>query len=155
MATFHTTRAAIEGFVSQKTLALVGASRSGKGFGHALLKELVKKGAKVFPVHPEATEIAGLKCYRTLAEVPEGVGGVVVVVPPEEAVGVVRDAIAARIPRVWLQQGAESPEAVSLAEQAGVQVVAGRCLLMFAEPVQGWAHRFHRWLLKVTKRLPA
>jgi len=155
MATYHTTRAAIEEFTSQKTVALVGASRSGKGFGHVLLKELVKKGARVYPVHPEATEIAGMRCSPNLAGLPEEVGGVVVVVPPEQAVGVVRDAIAARIPRVWLQQGAESAEAVSLAEQAGVKVVAGHCLLMFAEPVDGWAHRFHRWVLKIAKRLPA
>jgi len=154
MTAYRTTRAAVDDFVAQKTLALVGVSRSGKGFGHSLLKELLGKGYGVTPVHPDAAEIAGLRCAPNLADLPEPVGGVVVVVPPAAAVGVVRDAIAAGIPRIWLQQGAESAEAVRLAEQAGVKVVAGHCLLMFAEPVDWWGHRLHHWVLKIARRLP-
>ena len=48
MATYHTTRAAVDDFVAQKTVALVGVSRSGKGFGHSLLKELLGKGSGVY-----------------------------------------------------------------------------------------------------------
>lgn len=148
------TRAEVQDFVSQTVFALVGASRTGKGFGSSLLKELLSKGRRVLPVHPEAAQVGGLPAVRRLADLAEPVGGLIVVVPPTEAVGVVRDAIAAGIRRIWLQQGAESDEAVRLARQAGVSVVAGHCLLMFAEPVDWWGHRLHHWVLKIGRKLP-
>lgn len=155
MEATRATRAAVEDFIAQKTLALVGASRTGEGFGSSLLKELLSKGYKVTPVHPVARQIGGLQAVRSLAELPEPVGGVVIVVPPTEAVEVVRQAIAAGVGRIWMQQGASSPEAIHLAEEAGVSVVAGHCLLMFAEPVDGWGHRLHHWVLKISRKLPA
>ena len=41
-----TSRAAVEGFLAQKTLAVVGVSRGGKKFGNAILKELKAKGIR-------------------------------------------------------------------------------------------------------------
>jgi hypothetical protein len=47
---------------------------------------------------------------------------------------VARDAAAAGIRHVWLQQGAQSPEIVALCDQLGLETVAGECILMFAKP---------------------
>ncbi|MCU0290735.1 MAG: CoA-binding protein [Thermoanaerobaculaceae bacterium] len=149
-----TTKAAVDDFVAQRTLALVGASRSGRKFGNAIYRELRTKGYRVLAVHPEVASIEGDPCWPTLAALPEPVGGVVVVLPPAAARKVVQEAAAARIPRLWLQQGSESPEAIETARAAGIEAVAGKCLLMFVEPV-GWFHRFHRtlwgWLGKLPK----
>ena len=58
--------------------------------------------------------------------------------------------VAAGIPRVWLHRGmggkAAPEEAVRACRDAGIPVVDGACLLMFAAPVAGF-HRFHRHLL--------
>ena len=153
MTTHTATRTDIDDFLAQRTLALVGASRSGKKFGNALLRELTARGYEVQPVHHEANEVEGLSCVRSLRELPAPVGGVVIVVPPAQTLRVVEEAIAAGIPRVWMQQGSESPDAVRACRERGVTVVERECLLMFLEPA-AWFHRAHRWVRGVTAGLP-
>jgi len=148
-----TSRTAVDGFLADRTLALVGASRSGRKFGNMVLKELTAKGYRVLPVHPDEPEIDGHPAYPSLADLPEKVGSVIVVVPPAKAEQVVRDAAAAGIGRVWLQQGASSPGALQAAEAHGLSVVHGECILMFAEPTASY-HRVHRFIWKVLGRLP-
>jgi predicted CoA-binding protein len=129
-------------------LALVGASRSGRKFGNTALRTLRDKGYRVYPVHPSAESIDGERCYRSLADVPRDVSGVIVVVPPAQAVEVVRQAHDAGFDRVWLQQGSESPAVLAVCESLGIEAVAGECVLMFANP--SGIHRLHavvrRWL---------
>ena len=147
-----TTKAAINDFLEQKTLAVVGVSRSGKKFGNIASKELRNKGYKVITVHPEAESIDGVQCYPSLKDLPEPVGGVLVVVPPKETEKVVREAHEAGITRVWMQQGAASDEAVRFCTDNNMTIVHGRCILMFAQPA-GF-HKFHHWLWKILGKLP-
>ncbi len=146
-------RAAVEAFMAQKKLAVVGVSRQGKKFGNAAYKELKKKGYEVFPVHPEAEKVEGDRCYPSLAQLPEQVGGVLVVVPPAQAEKVVLEAHQAGIRHVWLQQGAESEAAIRFCEENGINVIHGKCILMFAEPT-AFFHRMHRWVWGVLGKLP-
>jgi uncharacterized protein len=74
------------------------------------------------------------------------------VVPPAQAVEVVREAAAAGIRHVWLQQGAESPEALRVGAEHGLNLISGECILMFAGPTG--IHRGHHWLRQITHRLP-
>ena len=148
-----TTKAAVDDFVSQRTLAVVGVSRGGKKFGNAACRELRAKGYRILPVHPTAESIDGEACYPSLAELPEPVGGVLVVVSPTETEKVVREASAAGIRRIWMQQGAQSPAAIKFCEEQGMSLVHGECILMFAEPVSG-GHKFHRWIWRVLGKLP-
>jgi predicted CoA-binding protein len=148
-----TSKAAVDGFIAERTLAIVGVSRSGKKFGNMILKELSAKGYRMLPVHPEATTVGPFPASPSLAALPEKPGGVVVVVPPARALQVVRDAHAAGITRVWLQQGASSPDAIRFCEEQGMSVVHGECLLMFADPA-GFFHRAHRWVWNVIGKLP-
>ena len=148
-----TSKSLIETFLSQRTLALVGMSRKHGKFGNAVYKELTAKGYSVYPVHPEVKEIQGISCYPNLQGLPETVGGVVIVVPPAQTEKVVCDVLQAGIPRVWMQQGSESPAAVRYCEENGIQVVQGECILMFAEPV-AFFHRIHRWIWGILGKLP-
>ncbi|MER5394300.1 acetate--CoA ligase family protein [Saccharopolyspora sp. NPDC002686] len=50
---------------------------------------------QVWPVHPHRTEIEGLRCYRSAAELPEAPDAAFVAVPKEATIGVVAD-LAAR-----------------------------------------------------------
>jgi predicted CoA-binding protein len=140
-------------FVSQRSLAVVGVSRGGKKFGNTAYRELKAKGYQLVPVHPQAETLEGDRCAKNLASLPASVRGVLVIVPPHQAEQVVQEAAAAGIKHVWLQQGAESPAAIRLAESKGMSVVAGECILMFAEPA-GFGHRAHRWIKGVFGGLP-
>jgi uncharacterized protein len=139
-------------FLSQKTLALVGVSRSGRKFGNAILKDLKKRGYRVLCVHPHTGQVDGEPCWPSLGELPEPVGGVVIVVPPAETEKVVEQAVQAGIRRVWMQQGAESPNAIAYCKANGVSVIFGACIMMFAEP-SSFPHNAHRWLWRMLGRI--
>ncbi len=143
---------AVERFVAEPALAIVGVSRSGAKFGNAAAKELAAKGYRVYPVHPGATDIDGFRCYPSLAALPEPVNAVLVVVPPAAAVQVVQDAAKSGIHQVWLQQGAESDEVLAACRRLNLSVVSGECILMFAKPAS--FHRLHRWLRRALGHLP-
>jgi predicted CoA-binding protein len=148
-----TSKEAVDDFLAQRTLAVVGVSRGGQKFGNTVHKELTAKGYRVFPINPNAERIDGQPCYPSLSALPEPVGGVVVVVPPAATEQVVQEASRAGIPRVWMQQGAESAAAIRFCQEHHMSVVSGECILMFAEPT-GFAHRLHRWVWGLMGKLP-
>ncbi len=133
----------IEEFIKGKRFAIVGVSRSGKKFGYDMMKELKARGYETYIVHPEAKEIAGEPCYPNLAAVKDKVDGVVICVPPRQAEVALREAAAAGIKNIWLQQGAESTMVLAAARELGVTPVTGKCILMYTPPVRGM-HGFHR-----------
>jgi hypothetical protein len=65
---------------------------------------------------------------------------------------VLREAAAIGLKKVWLQQGAESPEAIALANELNINLVAGRCILMYAPPVEGF-HAWHRAFYRLFAKL--
>lgn len=148
-----TSKSNVDDFVAQRTLAVVGVSRQGRKFGNMAYKELRKRGYRLFPVHPQAETVEGDRCFASLGELPEPVDGVLIVVPPAHTEQVVRDAARAGIKRVWMQQGAASPEAIRFCEENGIREIHGECILMFAEPVKS-LHSFHRWVWGLLGKLP-
>jgi len=114
---------------------------------------LRQKGYRVLLVHRSGATIDGARSCERVSALPEPVKSVLIVVPPSQVMDVVRDAAAAGVKHVWLQQGAESAEAVALCGDLGLDVVSGECILMFAKPTG--VHKLHQWVNRVTRRLPA
>ena len=148
-----TMKKAVEEFLAGEKLAVVGVSRSGKRFGNTILKDLRKKGYRVYAINRSAAVIDGEQSYADLKSLPEVVDGIVVVVPPQQTEQVVKQAHHVGIKRIWLQQGAESDEAIRFCEEKGMDVIHGHCILMFAEPVNGF-HGFHRWIWNMFGKSP-
>ena len=146
-------KASVDGFLDQTVIAVAGVSRKGVGFGAAAYRALKAAGYKALVVNPNPGSIDGAPFYQSFAALPEAAGAVLVVTPPLESNRVVRDAAAAGIRRVWLQQGAESPEAVAWCGVNGIDVVAGECILMFLAPDK-FPHNFHRWIWRKLGKLP-
>jgi len=142
----------IEKFVQGKRLVIIGLSRGGKKFGNIAYKELKARGYSLYAIHPQAQEIEGVPCYPNLAALPGQVDGVLVSVPPQKAKAVLQEVAAAGIKNVWLQQGSESGEVLAQAKQLGLNVVSGKCILMYAPPVRG-AHGLHRFVMKLIGQL--
>ena len=63
-------KASIDAFLAEPAIAVVGVSRSGKGFGNFAARELRRKGYRVYPVNPEADLIDGERCFRSLSGLP-------------------------------------------------------------------------------------
>jgi hypothetical protein len=84
---------------------------------------------------------------------PKDAEGVVIVVPPAKAEGLVKEAHAKGINQVWLQQGAESKAALAYCSQNEMNAISGECILMHLEPV-GSFHGFHRFFRKLFGGMP-
>lgn len=134
-----------EAFTAQKTLALVGVSRT-RGFGNTLFRHLKTQGYRLFPVNALADTVEGEPCFHRLDDIPEPVQGVIAVVPPAQTKTIVDDCARLGIKHLWMQPGAESEDAVALCHEKGIAVVAGKCLLMHTNAP--FPHSIHRWLWK-------
>jgi len=128
-----------------RTIAVVGVSRKKIKFGVSAFRELKKRGYEVYPVHHSMDKLDGVKCYRSVINLPLVPDCVLITVKPGAALEVVGQVVAKGIRMIWFQQGADFTEAIARASQAGLNVVSGRCILMYADPVTGF-HRFHRFL---------
>jgi uncharacterized protein len=147
-----TTKAMVNDFLAGRAWAVVGASRDPKKFGSVAYREL-RKTYRLIPVNPKAETIEGDRCYPSLQALPEPVDGVLIMVPPSQTEQVVRDAHAAGILRVWMQQQTESEAAIRYCQENGISVVYGECILMHAKNT-AFYHRMHRWVWGVTGKLP-
>ena len=149
----HTFNTTIEKFLAPKKMAVAGVSRNPKKFGYIAFKELAERGFDLYPVHPEADEILGVKCYHSVASLPDGVTHLLSMVPKPETESVVSEALSRGIGNIWIQQMSETPEAVELAKEKKAGLVIRTCILMHAGPVKG-IHWFHRGMLKMFGMLP-
>lgn len=139
---------AVRSFLSGHRFAVVGASDSKGSFGRTIAQALVDHGYEVVPVHPSLRALDGRRCFQRVADIPEPVDGVVVMVGGDAAAAVVEEAAAAGVHRVWLFKGlggagAASREAMAACDAHAMEVVGGACPLMFLEPVAA-IHRIHR-----------
>lgn len=143
---------AIEDFVGGKRVAVVGVSRSGKKFGNIVLTELRGCGYEVFAVNASAQQIDGEPCYPNITALKDKVDGVIVCVSPSQAQPVLEEAAAIGLRNVWLQQGVETPELGKLGQDLGLNLVSGKCILMYAQPVRSF-HAWHRTFARLFGQL--
>ena len=149
-----TSKTLVEDFLSEQKIAVVGISRSKNKFGNAIYRELKKKGYTLFPVNPNMDEFEGDKCFSSLSSVPEQVDALIINIPPKNTKAIVEEAKTIGIHKIWMQQGSESEKAIKFCNDNNIEVVTGECILMFAEPA-AFFHRAHRWVNKITGKLPA
>ncbi len=124
-------QAAIAEFLSGKVFAVAGASTNREKYGNKVLRAFLQKELVAWPVHPSETEIEGVPVSASLAALPEAVHGLAIITPPAVTEGLVEEAHRLGIKRVWMQPGAESPEAIARAKELGMLVIAGGpCLLV-------------------------
>ena len=143
----------IQEFIAGKRIAVVGASRTSKTkFGNMAAAELKRRGYEVYFVHPQAESINGETAYPNLGAVSGKVDGVLISLPADKGADVLRDAAAAGIRNVWIQQGGDSAELIDLGRELNLNLVAGRCILLYAEPIRGF-HSIHRFVARVTGQL--
>lgn len=142
-------REIIDAVLGTRRVALVGASRRPKHFSRAVMKELATRGYEVEPVNPAGGEIDGRPVAPSVAALDEPPEAAIALVPDDRVSAVLADCRRAGVGAVWffrrLPAGTEVPE--------GLEVVSGRCPLMFLEG-SGGVHAFHRFLLRLFGRFP-
>jgi predicted CoA-binding protein len=131
----------IDDFLDSQPIAMVGVSRNPKKFGYAAFKELKEKGMKLIPVNPIADQIMGVKSYPNVKALPSGVNGIIVFTKKDKTAGIIREAKEKGINNIWIQQMADSKEALDELRDSGINFITGECILMYYKP-NGF-HKFH------------
>jgi uncharacterized protein len=149
-----TTKALIESVLSQKSLAVAGVSRDRNKFGNMAYRALKAKGYRVLPINPNVQEIEGDLCYPPLEELPEKVGGLIVVTQPAVTEQIVRKAADLGITKIWLQQGSESPAAIRFCMEHNLNLVSGECIMMYM-PGTAFPHKIHKFIKETLGGRPA
>ena len=111
------------------TIAVVGMSPKPERPNQYVAMYMKEKGYTIYPVNPGHREIAGLKCYSNLLEIPFDVDIVNVFRRPEYVLPIAKSTIKISAKVLWLQDGVINEEAAQLAEEAGLMVVMNDCVL--------------------------
>jgi len=147
------TREQIENFISLKEIAIVGVSRDKKKFGYYLIEILEKQSYTIYPVNINTDIIFEKKCYRTISDLPKTVEGIVIITPKHLSSSVLKEAITNNIKNIWIMQGCENEEVISIAkENSNLNIIMKFCILLYAKP-KG-VHKFHYNILKLFGKLP-
>jgi uncharacterized protein len=110
------------------TLAVVGLSANWYRPSYFAAKYMLDHGYRVIPVNPTYQEVLGQRCYPDLASISEPVDIVDCFRRSGEMPGLARDAVAIGAKVFWMQLGIRNDEAARIAADAGLDVVADRCV---------------------------
>lgn len=117
-------------FARLRCWAVLGASADRAKYGNKIYRDLRAAGYRVYAVNPRLSELEGDPCYASLAALPETPDVVDFVTPPAVSEALMADCVAAGVRRVWFQPGADSPAALAMAREAGLQVVSDACIMI-------------------------
>jgi hypothetical protein len=151
-----TERQAIDDFLAQKRIAVVGVSRNPRDFTRMMFNEFVRRGYDALPVNPNAGEIDGRKSFAHVGQIEPKADAALIMTPAGKSEAVARECAEAGIERIWFYRatghGAVNERAVDLCESRGMSVVNGRCPFMFF-PNAGF-HGLHAFFLKLIGKYP-
>lgn len=112
-----------------RTIAVVGLSSSPLRPSYGVAAYMQTQGYRIIPVNPNIRGALGEKAYATLADVPEKIDIVNVFRRSEFVPALVEQAIALKVPAIWMQEGVAHEEAAAQARKAGILVVMDHCIL--------------------------
>lgn len=109
-----------------KTFALLGASAESYKYGYKLFSTL-KDRYRLLLVNPKRSDIEGVPCYPSYAELPERPDAVIVALAPDVTEAVLPRLIAQGARMLWLPPGCFTEAAVAACIKAGVPTVYDLC----------------------------
>jgi len=122
------------------SVAVVGASPRAGTVGHQLVANLLRSGYRgtIYPVHPSAPEVLGLRAFPSPAELPGPVDLAVIAVPAAGVTKVVRElgevgcraivVVSAGFAELGPDGAAAERELVAVARRHGMRLVGPNCL---------------------------
>lgn len=105
------------------TVAILGASPDRSKFGNKAVRAYVRQGWTVYPVHPKADVVEGLKAYRTVRDLPGPVDRVLIYLPPEVGMSLLPDLAKLPPTEIFVNPGAESDALIARAQELGLDPI--------------------------------
>ena len=136
-----------ETFFDLHSFAVVGNTAK-KNFPVLTYRGLKNAGKVVYAVDPSTEEIEGDKAFADLEHLPERVDAVVLEVPKEDTEAWIAKVADAGVKDVWIHMARETPEALALARERGLNARSGTCAVMYVTPGFTY-HSIHKWIMKL------
>lgn len=105
------------------TVAIIGASNNPEKYSHKSLLAHRRAGYTVYPVNPKEDQIAGLKCYRSVTDIPVTLDRVSLYLPPAVGITVLDEIARKGCGELWVNPGAESPALMKRAAELGLNTI--------------------------------
>jgi len=113
-----------------RTIAVVGLSSRLERAGYYVPAYLQLQGYRIIPVNPNLEQALGEKSYPDLQAIPEPVDLVLVFRRSEEVLPFAWQAVQIGAKALWMQTGILNAEAAQVAQQAGLDVIMDRCMMV-------------------------
>lgn len=133
----------LEKFFYPESVAIIGATPKEGKVGRVILENFIKRfRGRIYPVNPNYDEILGLKCYRSIAEIPEAPDLAVIVIPAPQVPQAVKELGEKGVRAVIIISGGFSetgtPEGKRLEEELreyakkyGIRIIGPNCIGVF------------------------
>ena len=150
---------ALDEFLSLKRIAVAGVSRDAKGThaSNGIYTRFKERGYEVFPVNPNADEIMGDPCYRSLADIPGGVDGVVIATNSKVSLSVAQECKDLGVERVWFHKnfgaGSYSREAHDYCRENGITALVS--IPLWYGATQDGFHRLFGATCRLLRQVPS
>jgi predicted CoA-binding protein len=148
---------AIQDFLAQTRIAVIGVSHDPREISRALFKELRTRGYDTVPVNPSLKEVDGIPCFAHLRDIQPPVTAALLMTAPTVTEQVVEECAEAGTSKLWMysagKSGAVSEHAINFCESRGMTVIPGECPFMFLQGA-GWFHRMHGFIRKIRGAYP-
>ncbi len=139
----------IDKIFNPKSVALIGASRKPSSVGYGIAKNLIHGGAfvshynvplkgRIYLVNPNAENIIGHKCYKSILDIKSNIDLAIVAVNPKIALGVVKECIDKKVKGVIVisagfgelgEEGKRLQDAMAfLAKNTRIPLIGPNCL---------------------------
>lgn len=111
-----------------RTIAVVGLSAHWYRPSYFAAKYMQDHGYRIVPVNPNYESVLGERCYPSIAAIPGSIDIVDCFRRADGMPALAAEAVAKGASVLWMQLGIRSDEATAIANAAGMDVVADRCV---------------------------
>jgi acetyltransferase len=129
----------LEKMFNPESIAVIGASHVKGKVGRAVLDNLLNGyGGRIYPINPKSTEIEGVKCYKSVLDVPGPIDLGVIVIPAKLVPQAVWECgekgikylviISAGFKEVGVEGARLENEVRGIAKKYGIRIVGPNCL---------------------------
>ena len=119
----------IKKIFQMKTIAVVGMSPKPERPSHYVAMYMKEQVYNIIPINPGHNEIAGMKSFPSLLDIPQTIDVVDVFRRSEYVLPIAESAVTVGAKALWLQDGVINENGSALAQKAGLLVVVSDCML--------------------------
>ena len=103
-------------------VAVIGASQNREKFGNKAVRAYMKHGDTVYPVNPSASEIEGLKSYKSLLDISDDLDRITIYLPPKLTLTILEDIARKGAKEIFLNPGTENDAVIKKGAELGLNL---------------------------------